>query len=170
MRDKALTAICLGGLLLLAACGKPSPSTGEQPAQPTEPASAPAAPMTGADKKAILATLPTAYQTADLDDGQSKFALCKSCHTTAVDGADTVGPNLHGVFGRKAGSKPGFNYSDGLKASGVTWNADQIDRWITDPRKVVPGTKMTYAGMADAKSRTDLIAYLAIATGAKAGS
>jgi cytochrome c len=168
MQDKALTAICLGGLLLLAACGKPSQPTGEQP---TEPAPAPAAaPMTDADKKAILAALPAGYQTADLDDGQSKFALCKSCHTTAVDGPDTVGPNLHGVFGRKAGNKSGFNYSDGLKASGITWDAGQIDRWITDPRKVVPGTKMTYAGMADAKSRTDLIAYLAVATGAKSGS
>ncbi|HZZ36477.1 MAG TPA: cytochrome c family protein [Caulobacteraceae bacterium] len=164
MRRTVLTAVGIGGLLLLAACGKPS--SGDQPSAPSEPASAPAAqaPMTDADKKAVLAALPAAYQSADIEDGQSKFALCKSCHTTAADGPDTVGPNLHGVFGRKAGTKAGFNYSDGLKATNITWNADEIDRWIADPRKVVPGTKMTYAGMSDAKSRTDLVAYLAVAT------
>src|SRR3989442_14317740 len=164
MRHKALTAVCLGGLFFLTACGKPSQPSADQPAAPSEPASAPAAPLSDADKKAILASLPAAYQTADLEDGQSKFALCKSCHTTAAGGPDTVGPNLHGVFGRKAGTKPGFSYSDGLKATGITWNADHIDHWITDPRKVVPGTKMTHARMTDPKARTDLVAYLAVAT------
>jgi cytochrome c len=151
--------VMLGAASLLAACGKPA---SDQPAAPAEPASAPAAvaPLTDAQKKAALAELPAAYQTADLDNGQAKFALCKSCHTAIKDGGDMTGPNLFGVFGRKAGSKPGFAYSDALKASGITWDADKLNAWITSPKTLVPGTKMTYIGMEDPKDRTDLIAYL----------
>jgi cytochrome c len=152
---------------LLWSCGKPAANNADQPAAPTEPASAPApaaAAPTDAQKKALLATLPAAYQGADLDNGQAKFALCKSCHTTAQGGADMTGPNLFGIFGRKAGAKAGFAYSDGLKAAGLTWDAPHLDTWITNPRGMVPATKMTYAGMESAKDRTDLIAYLKVAT------
>ena len=71
-----------------------------------------------------------------------------------------VGPNLWGVFGRKAGSVASFNYSDGMKAAGFTWDAAQIDKWIENPPALITGTKMTYAGMKDAKDRIDVIAYL----------
>jgi cytochrome c len=153
---------------LAGACSKPSSGGSDQPAQPSEPASAPGEPaaLSDAQKKALLAELPTAYQSADLDNGQSRFVLCKSCHTTAEGGADMTGPNLFGVFGRKAGTKAGFAYSDAMKASGITWDAVQLDAWITKPSAKVPGTKMTYIGMADAKDRTDLIAYLKVATSA----
>lgn len=174
MRVLAFSAAAFGAALMLSACGKPaSQPSGDQPAAPSEPASAPAAAPAAeagpsdADKKAALATLPAAYQTADLDDGESKFAFCKSCHTLTQDGPDGVGPNLYGVFGRKAGTKPGFAYSDALKATGITWDADTINTWITDPRKVAAGTKMTYAGMPDAQSRINVIAYLKVASSAK---
>ncbi|HEX7759907.1 MAG TPA: cytochrome c family protein [Caulobacteraceae bacterium] len=162
MTVKASMVVLFGAACLLAACGKPASSGSEQPAAPAEPASAPAAaaPLTDAQKKAALADLPAAYQTADLDDGQAKFALCKSCHTAIEGGGDMVGPNLYGVFGRKAGTKAGYTYSDPLKASGITWDADKISAWITKPAALVPGTKMTYVGMEDAQSRTNLIAYL----------
>ena len=78
-----------------------------------------------------------------------------------------TGPNLHGVFGRKAASIAGFNYSDALKASGWTWDAAHVDTWITDPKAALPGAKMTFAGLKDPKDRTDLIAYLMIRTGFK---
>jgi cytochrome c len=160
--------------LCLAACGKPAsspqPAAGADagPAATAEPASPPATP-TDAQKKAMLASLPVAYQTADLDNGQAKFALCQSCHTVAKGADAMTGPNLWGVFGRKAGSAPGFTYSDGLKASGIVWDAAGINKWITNPRAVVPGTKMTYLGMENPKDRIDVVAYLKTVTTAPGG-
>ncbi|HWA60155.1 MAG TPA: cytochrome c family protein [Caulobacteraceae bacterium] len=173
MRSKVSLMAALGAAALLAACGKSQTSTAssDQPAQPSEPAAAPAptepAALTDAEKKAALADLPAQYQTADLDNGQAKFVICKTCHTAQEGGADMVGPNLYGVFGRKAGSKPGFSYSDAMKASGIIWDADKINAWITKPSALVPGTKMTYVGMANEKDRIDLIAYLKTITSPK---
>jgi cytochrome c len=93
--------------LLLGACGKSGPEANGAPAADSGSTPAAVAP-TDAQKKAILATLPVAYQGADLDNGQAKFALCQSCHTVGKGEAPMVGPNLWGVFGRKAGSAPGF--------------------------------------------------------------
>ena len=154
---------------LLAACGK-SASTDQASTPPTPPAAdtappAPAAP-TSAQAKAVLATLPAAYRGADLDNGQAKFALCKSCHSAGQGGGNMVGPNLFGVFGRKAGSVADFSYSAELKASGIVWDADKIDQWIKGPSAMIPGTKMTYLGMSDAKDRIDVVAYLKVATSA----
>jgi cytochrome c len=75
-----------------------------------------------------------------------------------------TGPNLYGIFGRKAGTQPGYAYSDALKAAGWTWDAARIDQWITDPRAVLAETKMSFVGMKDPKDRTDVIAYLKVAT------
>ena len=65
------------------------------------------------------------------------------------------------IVGRKAGTVADFNYSDGLKASGITWTPDKVDAYVTAPKKVVPGGRMKYEGLEDAKARADLIAYLA---------
>jgi cytochrome c len=71
------------------------------------------------------------------------------------------------VFGRKSASVADFKYSDDLKAANWTWDATRLDKWITDPKAVLPGTKMTFAGMKDPKDRTDTIAYLMVMTGFK---
>lgn len=164
MRLGVSLSIGLCAAALLAGCSKPA-DTSQAPAADTGAASPPpAAAPTEADRKAILATLPPAFQTADLDNGQAKFALCKSCHTVSPGGDSGVGPNLYGVFGRKAGTLAGFSYSDGIKALGITWDADRIDTWITRPSAMVHGTKMTYAGMVDPKDRTDVVAYLKVIT------
>jgi len=149
---------------LLCACGKSGGDTsaaGVVSAAPALPA--PAAP-TQARKKATLASLPAAFRGADFDNGQAKFALCKSCHTAVRDGPNMTGPNLYDVFGRRAATEPGFAYSDALKVSKIVWDADSIDKWIANPRADVPGTKMTYLGMENAKDRIDLIAYLRLVT------
>ena len=123
--------------------------------------------MSEEDKKAALAKLPAPYAAADLANGESKFALCSTCHSLPAGAPNMTGPNLHGIFGRKAGTVPGFSYSDVLKASGWTWDAARIDTWITDPKVALPGTKMTFAGLKDPKDRTDTIAYLMVMTGYK---
>jgi len=174
MRATHSMTIVLCAAALLVACqrkvtnaddtGAPDQTAAGPPAASQVAASAAAGPVTDAAKKTILATLPAAYQGADLDNGQAKFALCKACHTVDQGGASMIGPNLHGVFGRKAGSLPGFAYSDGLKAYGVVWDAANIDKWIANPRAAVPGTKMTYLGMQEAKDRIDVVAYLKVAS------
>lgn len=165
MRVLFTVAALIVGVGLLSACGKPASQSSQPSAGATsEPVPPTPTPLTDAQKKAMLETLPAAYQNADLDNGQAKFALCKSCHTVVQGGGNMVGPNLYGVFGRKAGTSPAFAYSDGLKSSGIVWDAASLDKWITNPRALVPGTKMTYIGMSDPKDRTDVIAYLKIAT------
>src|SRR6202023_1665352 len=89
--------------------------------------------------------------------GKRQFAPCTSCHTTEADGENKVGPNLHGIFGRKAGSKPDFEYSDAMKNSGIIWDAAKIDAFITNPSEFVPGTKMGFQGLAKEEIRANII-------------
>ena len=164
MRTLGLSIAVLAAAAALSGCNK-SASPPQGGGQASEPA--PAAMPTPEQAKAAQASLPAPYNTADLDNGQSKFALCQTCHTLVEGGPNMTGPNLHGVFGRKAASKEGFNYSDALKATGWTWDAAHVDAWITDPKAAAPGTKMTFAGMKDPKDRTDTIAYPMVMTGYK---
>ncbi|HWF77310.1 MAG TPA: cytochrome c family protein [Caulobacteraceae bacterium] len=151
-------------VLALAACGQPSSNTANTAsASSSAPVGAPPA-LTDAQTKALIAQLPAAYQSADLSNGEAKFAICRSCHTLPEGGEDMTGPNLWGIFGRKAGSKPGFSYSDELKNAGWTWDADRIDKWITNPHAVLPDTKMTFIGMPSATDRRDVIAFLKVQT------
>jgi cytochrome c len=163
---RAAPFLTISAAALLAACSQPSAPAGGGPnaVSAAAPASPPPAPLTDAQKKALLASLPAQYQTADLANGEAKFAICKTCHTTAQGAGDMVGPNLWGIFGRKAGSEAGFSYSDGMKALGITWDAQAIDKWISNPRSMIPETKMTYIGMENPKDRADVIAYLKTVT------
>lgn len=134
----------LGAVVALAGCS---------PAKPSGPSA-----------QTLLAELPVPYNTGDVAAGKEIFVVCSTCHTATQGGADMTGPNLYGVFGRKAGGRPGFAYSDALKAAGWTWDAKQIDAWVTDPMARVPGTKMAFVGVKSPKQRADLIAYLKVAT------
>ena len=91
--------------------------------------------------------------------GEKKFEECAACHK--LDRADDgLGPSLHGVFGRKAGSLTEYRYSPALKRSNITWTSQAMDTFISDPQAAVAGNRMPYAGLADAADRADLIAYL----------
>src|SRR3984957_912268 len=158
-------AIFAVAALALAACGQPA-SNGANAASAGASTSTVGAPpeLPDAQKKALVAELPAAYQGADLSNGESQFAVCRACHTLNQGGQDMTGPNLWGIFGRKAGPEPGFSYSDDMKNAGWTWDADRIDKWITNPRAVLAGTKMTFIGMTSATDRRDVIAFLKVQT------
>jgi cytochrome c len=104
-----------------------------------------------------LAGGPGAAAAPDPAHGEEVYVRCMACHALA---SDRVGPRHCGVVGRRAGSVPGFAYSDAMKRSRLTWDARTLDRFIAKPMAVVPGTSMTYDGVPDAKDRADLVAYL----------
>ncbi len=114
--------------------------------------------------KALVAELGPDYATADVVNGRAQFEQCRQCHTVVKDGPSMTGPNLYGVFGRAAAAKPNFNYSDALKASGITWDAATLNKWITEPRALVPNTRMSFPGMPDPANRRDVVAYLKVAS------
>lgn len=96
--------------------------------------------------------------------GARVFARCVSCHRMDAGGKHGIGPNLYRVVGRKAATATGFRYSPALAKSGITWTPVQLDAFLKAPRAAVPGTTMTFTGLADAKQRADVIAHIA-ATG-----
>ena len=96
----------------------------------------------------------------DVKNGEDVFKKCRACHQVGPTAKNTVGPKLNGLFGRKAGSIEGFNYSNANKSSGVTWSEDVFAKYIADPRKFMPGNKMAYAGLKDTKDIKDVTAYL----------
>jgi cytochrome c len=97
--------------------------------------------------------------------GERVFQYCFSCHS--VDPSETSklqGPTLYRIVGRPAGSVPGFEYSEPMKAQaarGLVWTTEMLDRYVMDADSVVPGTRMNFPGVKDDQDRADLIAYLA---------
>jgi cytochrome c len=92
--------------------------------------------------------------------GQRLFLRCASCHDVSGSDVARIGPSLKGVVGRKAGSLPGYAYSPAMKSADFTWDDAMLDRWLTDPAALVPGTKMAFAGLPKAEDRSAVIAYL----------
>lgn len=128
----------------LAACGSPAEDQAAAPAADTAPAAADAAP---------------AAAVADAGAKPAAFAQCAACHAVEP-GKHGIGPSLAGVYGTKAGEIAGYAFSDKLKASGLTWDDATLDQWLAGPMKMVPGTKMTYAGLSDPAKRKELIEYM----------
>lgn len=95
----------------------------------------------------------------DAKAGEKGFVQCRTCHSV-VKGQNRIGPSLAGVVGRKSASIAGFNYSPAMKRKGVTWTEANLNIYLTKPSAYVPGTRMAFAGIADAKRRADVIAYL----------
>jgi cytochrome c len=97
---------------------------------------------------------------ADPAAGEKAFAVCKACHKVGEGAKNGVGPTLNGVVGRAAGSAEGYNYSDAMKSSGITWDEANLAEYIKNPKTKVPGNKMMYAGVKDDTKLADIIAYL----------
>jgi cytochrome c len=105
-------------------------------------------------------------QTPGSKRGELLFLQCRACHSLTAETEGKIGPPLRGFVGRKAAAVPGFAYSKALAASGLTWDDATLDRWITQPSAVVPGTSMVFAGIAKPEDRAQLIAYLKRASAA----
>jgi cytochrome c len=157
----------------LAACGGKK----EEAAAPAAeaPAAEAAAPAAAAGDAAGAATTKVAADATDTLDGtkfadmkgdathgEAVFTQCKTCHVIDA-GVNRIGPSLHAVVGRKAGEIAGFSYSAANKGSGITWTAEKLYQYLEKPARVVPGTKMAFAGLAKGQDRADVIAYLSTA-------
>ena len=98
---------------------------------------------------------------SEIAAGKEIYERCAACHS--LD-RDRVGPRHCGIFGRRAGSVPGFAYSEAMRASGIVWSRQTLDAFLADPLGTVPGTFMTYAGIQAAGERAQLLAFLEVAT------
>jgi cytochrome c len=96
----------------------------------------------------------------DIDNGKSIFGKCRACHQVGETAKNVVGPALNGLFGRKAGTVEGFNYTEANKSSGIVWDEATFREYIKNPKAKIPGTKMVFAGLTDDQDISDLIAYL----------
>jgi cytochrome c len=103
---------------------------------------------------------PIDWSTADAAAGADVFKQCASCHTIEQGGANGTGPNLWGTMGKAHGIHAGYSYSDGFKAVKGTWTFEDMDKWLLNPKKYAPGTKMGYGGLPDPVKRGNVIAYL----------
>jgi cytochrome c2 len=162
-------ALLAPALFALAACGGGANDADEGAGDATPAATETAAPADTATPtpgetptatpSATPSPTPTATATTAAAGEPGAFAQCKACHSVEP-GKNGIGPSLAGIWGDKAGLVPGFEFSDAMKNSGLTWNQPTLDRYLTDPRGVVPGTKMSFGGVKDAAQRQAIINYL----------
>jgi cytochrome c len=109
---------------------------------------------------AITVALAASAQAQDVAAGEKDFVVCRACHQIGPNAKIAVGPVLNGIVGRKAGTYPGYTYSSANKESGIVWTPEELDKYLTNPQKVVPHTKMIFPGLKDDQKRKDVIAYL----------
>lgn len=172
VKTKTLAGIVALSALMAACSGGSDSSEPEKTAEAAAPAAAPAAPPAAAPTPAPAdAGPPAATDVTTLDGttfasftgnaaaGKLVFAQCRTCHVTDA-GVNKTGPSLNGIIGRTAGSVPGFNYSPANKGSGIVFTKEKLFQYLEKPQRVIPKTKMIFAGIPDAQKRADVIAYL----------
>ncbi|MFT3726551.1 MAG: cytochrome c family protein [Terricaulis sp.] len=145
-------------VLALAACNQGGPPPASTSTSSATTASAPST----AEMQAKVAALAAPYNAASYENGRSVFAQCRACHTINAGGINMVGPNLHGVIGRRIASVEGYNYSPALKAQSFTWDADHLEKWLEGPMTDIPGTRMSFPGVHNDNDRRDVIAFLTV--------
>ena len=165
MKKIQLGLMASASALLLTACGggESEPAATEETtteeAAPAEEATVEEPSAPAADDVATLDGTTLADFTSDAAAGEKTFMQCASCHVVEP-GVNRVGPSLAGIVGRAAGSVDGYNYTEANANSGITWTPEKMFQYLEDPRRVVPGTKMAFAGLKDGQDRANVIAYL----------
>ncbi|MEZ5563278.1 MAG: cytochrome c family protein [Gammaproteobacteria bacterium] len=150
MPDSLRFAIAVFGLsMLMTACAEQVSSA------PAAGSSAPAA-SAAADSYDINALMAG----ADPAKGQIVFLQCRACHSLEAAGPNKVGPNLHGIMGRKAGLAPGFSYSEVMAGADVVWDVEALDKFLLRPSDFMPGTRMVFVGLRKPEDRANVIAYV----------
>jgi len=152
----------LAATLLISACGE----SGGPPAQQAAAPEAGDAPAAGAEPAAPGYDIDALVASADVKRGQTLFLQCRACHSLGEGEAHKVGPNLYGMFGRKAGLAPGFAYSEAVSGADLEWSAATLDQWLARPSDFLPGNRMVFIGVKEPQDRANLIAYLQQETGA----
>lgn len=109
---------------------------------------------------AAVVLMPFAAKAQDAEAGGRVFAQCRTCHQIGEGAKNGVGPQLNGLFGRKAGTVEGYSYSNAYKALDKVWSPENFTVYIKDPRGVTPGTKMVYPGLKDETQIKNLVAFL----------
>ena len=155
----------------LAACSKKAPeappasetapatTAATTAAETTAPAPAPTPTAPAADNVDTVSGVKFASFTGDAAKGKTAFITCQTCHAVQA-GVNKIGPSLHEVVGRTAGTVAGYTYSTANKNSGITWTPEKLFQYLEKPQRVVPGTKMAFPGIPDPQKRADVIAYL----------
>jgi cytochrome c len=103
---------------------------------------------------------------ANLKRGQVLYLQCKACHDVEAGLPHKVGPNLHGMFGRKAGTAPGFKYTEAMASSEIVWTPETMDAWLRQPGAMVQGNGMAFPGIVNDADRASLVAWLLANSGA----
>jgi len=117
-------------------------------------------PLVAISAFSLIASARVASADGDAAAGEVTFKVCRTCHQIGESARNFVGPELNGVVGRKAGTVPGYNYSDANRNSGLTWEEATLTKYLKSPRDVVPGTKMAFPGLMRDSDIADVIAYL----------
>ena len=149
-------------LILLAACGKQSESDLSEEAVTPLLSAATLGEQQVLSVDDYLAAEP--FASAAEKNGKQQAQICRACHSFDRDGANMIGPALHGVFGRQAGAGKGFKYSQALQDADFIWTPRALDAWLSQPGTFLPGNTMTFAGIFKEKDRNDLIAFLLLET------
>lgn len=123
----------------------------------TAPAAAPAS-----EGSPEFADLPEPYKTASYSRGKRVFRTCSACHMLDPEAGNLVGPNLHGMFDRKAGEMENYTYSKALQDADFQWTAEELDNWLANPNSYLPGNNMSFSGVRREPDRIAVIAYLLV--------
>ena len=154
------TVLLMFATSLLAACGgseEPASDAKEKPQQVVLTAG-------NLGEQAVVAAseylAEPPYAGADRRNGAIQAQVCRACHSLEKGGATLLGPNLFGIFGKRAGGSEDFVYSEALATAGFVWTPRALDAWLAQPARFLPGNRMSFAGVLRESDRNDLIAYL----------